>query len=173
MAKLTLNKLGLKSTVEIKPMVWNEQTIEVKQYLPIEEKLRLIEMIVNKSLDENPYYNPGRIKIFIKLETLFAYTNITPSDKQRNEVFKTYDLFSGELGDKILDTIPKAEVEFIESTVWEVIDSVYKHKNSALGILDSFVNDYDNLDLDATAIQQKLGDPNNMELLRAVLTKLG
>ena len=33
--------------------------------------------------------------------------------------------------------------------------------------------DYSNLNLDATEIQKKLADPNNMELLKSIMTKLG
>lgn len=173
MAKVALTKLGLKPNTEIKTVEWNGQNIEVKQYLPITEKLELISNIANESLDDNPYYNPARIQIFIRLETILAYTNINITDKQREDVFKLYDMFAGELGDKILEAIPVTEQNFIKTTAWKVIDGVYKYKNSALGIMESITADYANLDLDATEIQKKIGDPENLELLKSVLSKLG
>jgi hypothetical protein len=39
--------------------------------------------------------------------------------------------------------------------------------------MESVVRDYAGLDLDAQKIQKELADPNNMELLKNVLTKLG
>ena len=42
-----------------------------------------------------------------------------------------------------------------------------------MGILENISTDYSNLNLDASAIQQKLADPENMELLRSILSKLG
>ena len=42
-----------------------------------------------------------------------------------------------------------------------------------MGILENISADYSNLNLDATEIQSKLADPNNMALLRDVLSKLG
>ena len=39
--------------------------------------------------------------------------------------------------------------------------------------LDTIKQDYSNLDFDASAIQAKLGDPENIALLRDVLAKLG
>ena len=39
MAKIGFTKLGLKPNNEIQYIEFNEQTIEVKQYLPVEEKL--------------------------------------------------------------------------------------------------------------------------------------
>lgn len=173
MAKVALTKLGLKPNAEIKTIEWNGQNIEVKQYLPIIEKLELISNIANESLDDNPYYNPARIQVFIRLETILAYTNINITDKQREDVFKLYDMFAGELGDKILEIIPVTEQNFVKTTTWKIIDGVYKYKNSALGIMESITADYSNLDLDATEIQKKIGDPENLELLKSVLSKLG
>lgn len=173
MAKIALTKLGLKPNTEIKTIEWNGQNIEIKQYLPIEAKLDLISDIANKSLDENPYYNPARIKIFIRLEIILAYTNINTTDKQREDVFKLYDMFAGELGDKILEVIPVSEYNFIMSTTWQIIEGIYKYKNSAMGIMENIASDYSSLDFDASEIQKKIGDPNNMELLKQVLSKLG
>jgi hypothetical protein len=42
-----------------------------------------------------------------------------------------------------------------------------------MGILDTVSSDYNNLNLDASEIQKKIADPENMELLRNILTKLG
>jgi hypothetical protein len=42
-----------------------------------------------------------------------------------------------------------------------------------MGILDTVKNDYDNLNLDAAAIQSHLTDPNSLGLVKDILTKLG
>ena len=117
-------------------------------------------------MDDNPYYNPARIKIFIRLEIILAYANINTTDKQREDVFKLYDMFAGELGDKILEAIPAEEYNFISQTTWQIIEGIYKYKNSAMGIMENIANDYSSLDFDASEIQKKIGDPNNMELLK-------
>ena len=173
MAKIALTKLGLKPNTEIKTIEWNGQNIEVKQYLPIEAKLDLISDIANKSLDDNPYYNPARIKIFIRLEIILAYANINTTDKQREDIFKLYDMFAGELGNKILESVPVEEYNFISQTTWQIIEGIYRYKNSAMGIMENITSDYSNLDLNATELQKKIGDPSNLELLRTILTKLG
>lgn len=173
MAKIALTKLGLKPNTEIKTIEWNGQNVEVKQYLPIEAKLDLISDIANESLDENPYYNPARIKIFIRLEIILAYANINTTDKQREDIFKLYDMLAGELGDKILELVPVEEYNFISQTTWQIIEGIYRYKNSAMGIMESIANDYSSLDFDASEIQKKIGDPENMELLKSILSKLG
>ena len=152
MAKIALTKLGLKPNTEIKTIEWNGQNIEVKQYLPIEAKLDLISDIANKSLDDNPYYNPARIQIFIRLEVILAYANINTTDKQREDTFKLYDMFAGELGDKILEAIPAEEYNFISQATWQIIEGIYRYNNSAMGIIENIVTDYSALEFDATEI---------------------
>jgi hypothetical protein len=61
----------------------------------------------------------------------------------------------------------------IKNNVYDTIKNIYDYRNSVLGILDAVKNDYSNLNLDASDIQAKLADPENMELLRDVLNKLG
>ena len=45
--------------------------------------------------------------------------------------------------------------------------------NPIYGILDTVTADYSNLDFNASEIQSKLADPENMKLLKDILTKLG
>jgi hypothetical protein len=51
MAKISFSKLGLKLNQEIKTVEYNGQNIEIKQYLPIQNKLQLISSVINQSID--------------------------------------------------------------------------------------------------------------------------
>ena len=174
MAKVSFTKLGLTKNQEVKIVNWNEQDIEVKQYLPINEKLTLISNVLNNAHDENNFSNPVKVNLFTALEIMYAYTNINFTDKQKEDPVKLYDLLSGsKLYDKIVENIPVEEYLEVMNGIDETIDAVYTYRNSVMGILDTISNDYSNLNLDASEIQKKLADPENMELLRSVLTKLG
>lgn len=175
MAKISFNKLGLKVNQEIKTITFNEQTIEVKQYLPIADKLNLISNVINASHDGvNNFANPIRISVFTTLEIIYAYTNINFTDKQKEDTAKLYDLvISTGLVKEIINNIPEAEYYEIVNGIKECVESIYTYENSFSGILDSLRTDYKNLDFDASAIQQKLADPENMSLLKDILSKLG
>lgn len=174
MAKVSFTKLGLTKNQEVKIVNWNEQDIEVKQYLPINEKLTLISNVLNNAHDENNFSNPVKVNLFTALEIMYAYTNINFTDKQKEDPVKLYDLLSGsKLYDKIVENIPVEEYLNVVNGIDETIDAVYTYRNSVMGILDTVSSDYSNLNLDASEIQKKLADPENMELLRSVLTKLG
>ena len=174
MAKVSLIKLGLKVNQDVKNIEFNEQIIEVKQYLPINEKLELISSVINSSADENNFSNPVKENVFLTLEILYHYTNINFTDKQKEDPVKLYDLVvSSGLVNKVTDLIPEEELDEVINGVAQSVKAIYTYRNSVLGILESISKDYSNLDLDATEIQQKLADPDNMALLKQVLTKLG
>ena len=174
MAKVSLTKLGLKVNQNVKNIEFNEQIIEVKQYLPINEKLELISSVINSAADENNFSNPVKENVFLTLEILYHYTNINFTDKQKEDPVKLYDLVvSSGLVNKVTDLIPEEELDEVINGVAQSVKAIYTYKNSILGILESISQDYSALNLDATEIQQKLADPDNMALLKQVLTKLG
>ena len=174
MAKVSFTKLGLKVNQEIKTIGFNEQTIEVKQYLPLNDKLELIGNIINLSADDNNFANPIKIKVFTILEMIYAYTNINFTDKQKEDGNKLYDLLvSSGLVNSIFELIPAEEQEMISKSVIESVEAIYKYRNSVLGILDSVTTDYSDLNLEANEIYKTIADPNNLTLLKDVITKLG
>lgn len=174
MAKVSFTKLGLVKNQEVKNVEWGEYSIEVKQYLPINEKLNLISNVINSAHDENNYSNPVKVDVYTALEIMYAYTNINFTDKQKEDVTKLYDLIvSSGLYAKVLEVIPSNEHCNLLNAIKKSIDAIYAYQNSVMGILDTISTDYSNLDLNAGEIQKKLADPENMELLRNVLAKLG
>ena len=48
MAKIAFTKLALTKNTDVASFDWNGQTIEVKQYLPIQEKMDLIAAVLNQ-----------------------------------------------------------------------------------------------------------------------------
>ena len=176
MAKVSFSKLGLTKNTDIKNFEYNGQNIEVKQYLPINDKASLVASILNYTLNngENRFPNPLQIEVFTMLLVIEKYTNITFTDKQKEDPAKLYDLITGsDLWTTIYDYLNMNDYGLLLKYIKESIDSYYTYHNSIFGILDSINKDYNNLNLDAAEIQKALGDPENMELLREVLSKLG
>jgi hypothetical protein len=174
MAKIAFTKLGLKLDKEVKTFMFADQEIEVKQYLTVNEKLDMIGRIINNSADEMKFYNVAKLHIFTVLETVYNYTNINFTDKQKEDVTKLYDLvISSGLYDAIIEWIPESELEWIEETTMDTVESIYQYQNSVLGILETVSQDYSELEFDATNIHNLLSDPQNLALLKGIMTKLG
>lgn len=174
MAKIGFTKLGLKPNNEIQYIEFNEQTIEVKQYLPVEEKLELITKVLELSHDSNNFSNPVKVSVYTTLEIIEKYTNVNFTEKQKENPTKLYDLLVGNgFAAAVTKAIPEPEYDEILTGIKQTIKSVYKYQNSVLGILDTISQDYSNLNLDASAIHQQLADPENLALLKNIMTKLG
>ena len=175
MAKVTFNKLNLTKNTEIKNIDINENIIEVKQYLPVEEKLELISYIVNMAHDEDyNFSNPVKVEVFAGIGIIKYYTNITFTEKQLENPAKIYDLLnSNDVINNVIAAIPSNEYDEIRTGIEDTIKSIYQYQNSVLGILDTIGQDYSDLNLEADTINEKLSNPDNMKLLRDVLAKLG
>jgi hypothetical protein len=174
MAKIGFTKLSLKRKNEVKTITINNNQIEIKQYLPVNEKLDLIARVINGAHDQNNFPNPIKIEVIGTLEMIMAYTNISFTEKQKEDIPKLYDLLeeNGVIKD-IISQIPEDEYNFIIDGINKTVDAVYTYNNSVLGILEAVSKDYSNLDFDAIQIQKKMADPENLKLVRDVLTKLG
>lgn len=147
---------------------------EVKQYLPLEDKLDLISRIINQSVDNNGFYNPMKIKMNMVLEVTQAYTNLSFTDKMKEDLFKLYDiLVSTGIFIDIVNCMGERELPEIQEAVEKTIENIYKYRNSVLGILETVSQDYSDLNLNAADIEQQLSNPENMGFLREVLDKLG
>ena len=179
MAKVPFSKLQAKMNNEVTKLSYcnsagEEIHYEVKHYLPFIEKLELVSRIINNSVDDNGFYNPMRVKLYMVLEITYAYTNLSFTEKMKEDPFKLYDiLVSTGIFTDIINVIREKDWQEIQENVWSTIKNIYDYRNSVMGILENVVADYNNLNLDATEIQEKLADPENMALLKDVLNKLG
>ena len=179
MAKVPFSKL--QASVNTKDTVLSycnksgeEIKYEVKSYLPFGEKLDLVSKIINQSIDNNGYYNPMRVKLFMALEVVYAYTNLSFTEKMKEDPFKLYDiLVSAGIFADIVNAICENDWKEIQDNTWTTIKNIYDYRNSAVGILEAVSTDYSGLNLDATEIKDKLSNTENLELLRDVLAKLG
>lgn len=174
MAKLGFAKLGLKPNNEIINVSFNGMDIEVKQYLPVEEKLELITAVLEFAHDSNNFSNPIKVQVYTALEIVEKYTNINFTEKQKENPTKLYDLMVGNnLIETVIAAIPQIEYDTLVKGIYDTIDAVYAFQNSALGILENISKDYSNLNFDASEIQKKLANSENIELLQNIMTKLG
>ena len=175
MAKVAFTKLGLKRKDEVKTVNVNNNVIEVKQYLPINDKLALISRVINLSHDSsNNFANPVQVEVIGTIEIIMAYTNLSFTEKQKEDYAKLYDLLEeNSITKDLISAIPEDEYAFLIDGINESIEAVYKYQNSVLGILDSVAQDYSNLESDASKIQQELADPQNLELLKGIMSRLG
>ena len=91
MAKISFNKLNLKKDTSINIIKIGDVEIEVKNYLPIEEKMSLIDLVVQDSM-EYGFVNPLKLEKYFNLYFVYKYTNISFSDANRKDEDALYDI---------------------------------------------------------------------------------
>ena len=174
MAKISFTKLGLKKNEEIKSIKINEQTIEVKQFLPFQDKINMYAEILNNCQDDNNFLNEAKFNLWLDLEIIFNYTNISFTENQKINYVKTYDLLKGNgVIAAVTSAMSETELSDIKYEAYSIAKNVYDYRNSAYGILDAMKTDYTDLDFDAQKIQNEIADPENLKLLKETLSKLG
>ena len=173
MAKLAFSKLGLKVNNQVVNIHFNEQEIEVKQYISVNDKLKLISDVINNSVDEHSFANPVKVSVYAAIGIIEAYTNISFTDKQKEDPVKLYDLLKSNcLIDKIYNAIPAEEFNELMNGMNDSIEAIYTYRNSIMGILDNVSADYDNVNVD---VKKAIEQINNLDhtLLSDVMKKLG
>lgn len=139
MAKVTFASLKLKIKDEIKTININDKEVEVKQYLPAEDKYDLI-MISLQQSKENGIYNDFKLDMFLHLNLVFMYTNLTFTDKQRENLPGLYDILeTNGIINLVVKNIPEEELSNIYAAVSEIKDSLVVYENSFAGVANNFI----------------------------------
>lgn len=175
MAKVSFSKLGLSKVkeYEISQINFNDQIIEVKSRIPFDKKIEMISEILTFGNNGVTFRNTIQLKLYTEIGIIKYYTNISFTEKQLEEIVKTYDLLDRtNLIDEIIKLIPDNELKFIYETIDECSKDINAYYNSARGILESIGLMGENLSVDAAGIQGLLADPQNLQLIRDILGKL-
>ena len=178
MAKIAFSKLGITKTSieeENKKIIWNDQEVEVKQYLPVQDKLALISNVANRALGEDTSFaNPVKVEVYAALEIIFGYTNVSFTDKQKEDTPKLYDLLnkSGFI-DAVCEAIPEEEYNFIFDGINESIEAIYKYKNSVVGLLETISTNYGDAAVGIEEIFAKISDPEALATLKGLMETSG
>ena len=169
MAKVAFSKLGLTKNTQVGSFEWNGQTIEVKAYLPIQEKLDLIAAVINNCQDENNFINEGKMSLFMSLEMVYRYTNINFTEKQKSDPTKLYDLLAGSgFFDDMFTVMPQSEYKCIITWLSNTVKSFYDYRNSVYGILDAIKADYSNTSLNIQEILNSLSNSEELGLIKEI-----
>ena len=139
MAKVSYANLKLKVDQRVETFDFGGQSIEVKQYLPIEDKYDLI-MIALQKAEEDGIYNPVKVQLYFELYMVYMYSNISFTDKQKENETKLYDtLASNGIIASILELIPDEEYNELMSYMKELIQVKTTFNNSAAGLVNQLL----------------------------------
>ncbi len=175
MAKVAFSKLKCKINETEVPVQIGEETVMVKQYLPIQDKLALIGRVIERAHEEDyNFSNPVKADVIAALEIIFAYTNILFTDKQKEDFAKLYDLLvSNNILTEIMDHIPSSELTLLREGIQNTTDAFYQYQNSVLGLLDGIKKSYSASEFDVEMLQKTITELQNNSLIKDILPLIG
>ena len=141
MAKISYTNLKLKIDTATQNFKYGEQEIEVLQYLPMEDKYDLI-MIALQNSEEDGFYNPIKLDMYFNLYLVFMYSNISFTEKQREDLYKLYDVLeSNGIIERVIDLIPESEYNQLQEYIDNIIKEKTQVRQSIGAIINKFITD--------------------------------
>ena len=140
MSQITFSSLKLKTPIDTTTFEFMGETIEVYKFVPVESKLDLLAITMQKS-EENGIYNPLLLDIFFHLNLVYIYTNITFTDEQREDELKLFDLLeSNNFFDSFLPE-NKEDYEELRNYLNELTSDNLTYNNSAASVAKGIIRD--------------------------------
>ena len=154
---------------EEKSLAFKGELIYVKQYLSLEEKMDIIQNVVNICAFDKLFINAPQVKVVQEVEMIKAYTNIEFSEESLNDVYTLYDnlVLSGLIEMLFVEgLIPFEEQGFIIGNIFNTLEETFKYNNSAQGIIRNIIASGNENMLNIEDLVEKVKDPAIGEFLK-------
>ena len=139
--KVSYANMKLKTNTTVNTFEFCGQKIEVLKYLPAADKYDLLMITLQKSLEGN-IYNEFKLNLFFELNLVYMYTNISFTEKQREDEFKLYDtLRSNGFFELFYEALDDKEYEELFDQIAELKTTMEKSKNSVAGVIANIIED--------------------------------
>lgn len=135
----------------------------------------IAQSVIQQVIDfNNEFLNEFAFHMYMDLAIVFNYTNLSFTDKQKEDLYKLYDLLVGSGFIKELKKqVDCNQTDDLEVYTYETLNEYYKYHNSIYGIMDAMNQNYSNLSLDINELQDKISNPESLSLVKDILTKMG
>ena len=137
--KVSYASLKLKVNTEVKTFDYEGNKIEVLQYLPIEDKYSLINITLQGAKEGN-IYNQVKLEAIFNLYLVMIYSNITITEKQKEDLFKLYDcLESNKIIDQVISNMAEDEYNELYDLLNKTIEDKLHYDNTAAGVINNLI----------------------------------
>lgn len=124
-----------------KTITINDIQVKVKQYIPVEDKIDLIQTALQKS-EENGIYNDIKLDIHFHLNIVYLYTDIEfEQDDYEDEMLIYNRLAINNVFDKVIASMNENEYNSLYNFLQIAKKDNLEYKNSAAAVLRRMVQD--------------------------------
>lgn len=139
--KVSYANMKLKTKTEVTTFDFCDQKIEVLKYLPAQDKYDLLMTALQKSLEGN-IYNEFKLNLFFEMNLVYMYTNISFTEKQREDEFKLYDtLKSNGFFELFYTAIDENEYNELMEQITALKETLEKSNSTIAGVIANLVKD--------------------------------
>ena len=137
--KVSYANMKLKLNTDVNTFDFGGQKIEVLKYLPAQDKYDLLMVTLQESL-ENGVYNEFKLNLYFELNLVYMYTNISFTEKQREDELKLYDnLKSNGFFDLFYQTIDEQEYNELLTQLNTLKEDNIFYKTSMAAIVNGLI----------------------------------
>lgn len=135
----------------------------------------IAQSVIQQVIDfNNEFLNEFAFHMYMDLAIVFNYTNLSFTDKQKEDLHKLYDLLVGSgFMKELKKQVNCNQTDDLEIYTYETLNGYYKYRNSIYGIMDIMSSDYGSLATEAESLRKSITDPNSLNVLKETLTNLG
>lgn len=155
--KVSYANMKLKTNTNVNTFNFKGTKIEVLKYLPARDKYDLLMITLQKSEESTGAYNEFKLNVYFDLNLVYMYTNISFTEKQREDELKIYDNLKSngffeqfyqameetEYNElfELLNTIKKTDMEYktsVGAIVNKLVEDLPANAEAAAKIVNSF-----------------------------------
>ena len=142
MSSINFDDLQLQVNQDTKIIKIADKEIAVKNYLSINDKVTLIQLVLQQATDSE-IYNSLLLEAYFNLYLVFFYTNLEFTDEQKENAMNTFDLLeSNGVIDLVINAIDKEEYEDLYNALLEQRDLNIKYQTSVTYSVSHLINSF-------------------------------
>ena len=138
MAKIGLNKLNLNKKQDVKVIQYEGNDIEIIQHLDIGSKSALVSAAVRGSVIQG-IVDEILLDAYLHLFIVDRYTNISLTQKQRENLLETFDLLeSNKFFDVVISGMAENEYDYIFTMAKRLMNNVNEYNRNIISMFQGF-----------------------------------
>ena len=140
MSDIEFKSLNLKRNDSIRVIKINDNEIEVKQYLPIEDKIDLVQIALQQA-ETDFGYNAMLVDVYFYLYIVYFYSNIHFTDEEKAQPLELFDILSSNgVISAVAAAIPSEEFEDIKEYIDTQFEMNTQFKSSLLYLFNIVID---------------------------------
>lgn len=133
----------------------NGEKCNVHSYLPIRDKIDLIDIAIQHAETEREY-DPVRLEMYFNLYLVMMYTDIDLTEEDRSDLYELYDkLESNGMIDDVIAAMDENEYQNLKQMMEERYKNAMAYKMSFSGVINTIITELPkNVDAAAQIMEQ-------------------